>query len=55
MMTGLADAGAAEEADLAALQIRLEQVDDLDAGLEHLELGRLLLEVGPAVESASAP
>ena len=41
---GLADAGAAEQADLAALQIRLEQVDDLDAGLEHLQLGRLLLE-----------
>ena len=35
---GLADAGAAEQADLAALQIRLEQVDDLDAGLEHLQL-----------------
>ena len=41
---GLADAGAAEQPDLAALQIRLEQVDDLDAGLEHLELGGLLLE-----------
>ena len=40
----LADAGAAEQADLAALQVRLEQVDDLDAGLEHLQLGRLLLE-----------
>ena len=41
---GLADAGAAEQPDLAALQIRLEQVDDLDAGLEHLQLGRLLFE-----------
>ncbi len=41
---GLADAGAAEQADLAALQVRLEQVDDLDAGLEHLELGGLLFE-----------
>ena len=41
---GLADAGAAEQADLAALQVGLEQVDDLDAGLEHLELGRLLLQ-----------
>ena len=40
----LADAGAAEQADLAAAQVRLEQVDDLDAGLEHLQLGRLLLE-----------
>ena len=42
---GLADAGAAEQADLAALEVRLEQVDDLDARLEHLELGRLALEV----------
>ena len=33
---GLADAGAAEEADLAALGVRREEVDDLDAGLEHL-------------------
>ena len=41
---GLADAGAAEEPDLAALQVRLEQVDDLDARLEHLQFGRLLLE-----------
>ena len=41
---GLADAGAAEQADLAALQVRLEQVDDLDAGLEHLQFGRLILE-----------
>ena len=38
---GLADAGAAEQPDLAAAQVRLEQVDDLDAGLEHLQLGRL--------------
>ena len=35
---GLADAGAAEQADLPALHVRLEQVDDLDAGLEHLPL-----------------
>ena len=33
---GLADAGAAEQADLAALHVRGEQVDDLDAGLEQL-------------------
>ena len=53
---GLADAGAAEQADLAALQVRLEQVDDLDARLEHLQLGRLLLERRRAAgESASAP
>src|SRR3712207_9005185 len=31
---GLADAGAAEHADLAALDVRLQQVDDLD------EIGR---------------
>ncbi len=36
---GLADAGAAEQADLAALGVRGEEVDDLDAGLEDL-LGR---------------
>ncbi len=36
---GLADAGAAEQADLAALHVRGEQVDDLDAGLEHHRLG----------------
>jgi hypothetical protein len=44
MIDGLADAGAAEQADLAALRVRLEQIDDLDAGLEHLQLGRLLFE-----------
>ena len=32
---GLAHAGPAEQADLAALHVGLEQVDDLDAGLEH--------------------
>src|SRR5262249_20160378 len=39
---GLADAGAAEEADLAALQEGLNEVDNFDAGLEHLERGGLL-------------
>ena len=33
---GLADAGAAEQADLAALAVGREQVDDLDAGDEDL-------------------
>ena len=33
---GLAHAGAAEQADLAALRVGREQVHDLDAGLEHL-------------------
>src|SRR6185295_14175089 len=41
---GLADAGAAEDADLAALLERADQVDDLEAGLEDLDLGGLVLE-----------
>jgi hypothetical protein len=38
----LADAGAAEQADLAAAGIRREQVDDLDAGDEDLRFRRLV-------------
>ena len=38
----LADAGAAEEADLAALGVGREQVDDLDAGDQDLRFRRLL-------------
>jgi hypothetical protein len=41
---GFADAGAAEEADLAAAEVRLDEIDDLDAGLEHFEAGGLLFE-----------
>ena len=41
---GLAHARAAEQSDLAALQVRLDQIDDLDAGLEHLEIGGLIFE-----------
>ena len=41
---GLADAGTAEQADLAAEDVRREQVDDLDAGLEHLGLRLELVE-----------
>ena len=41
---GLAHAGAAERADLAPLEERADQVDDLDAGRQHLRRGRLLLE-----------
>src|SRR5260370_20550994 len=41
---GLADAGSAEEADLATLEVGLDEVDDLNAGLEHLFLGGLLVE-----------
>ena len=43
---GFAHARAAEQPDLAALQVRLEQVDHLDARLEHLQLGGLVLEIG---------
>ena len=43
---GLADAGAAEDADLAALGEGADEVDDLDAGLEDLGRGRLLVERG---------
>jgi hypothetical protein len=39
---GLAHAGAAEQADLAALGVRRHQVDDLDAGFENLRFRRLL-------------
>ncbi len=41
---GLADAGAAEQSDLAALQEGLNEVDDLDAGFEHLGGGRLIFK-----------
>src|SRR5262249_31787086 len=40
----LADAGATEEADLAALAVRSEEVDDLDTRFEDLDLRRLVLE-----------
>ena len=42
---GLAHAGAAEQADLAALEVRLQQVDDLDAGEKDLLRGRKILEL----------
>ncbi len=41
---GLADAGAAEQADLAALVERADEIDDLDAGLEDLHVGGLIGE-----------
>ena len=41
---GLAHAGAAEQADLAALQVGRQQVDHLDAGDQDLRRGRLFLE-----------
>ncbi len=43
---GLADAGAAERADLAALQKGTDQVDDLDARGQHLRRRRLIDERG---------
>ncbi len=43
---GLADACATEQADLAAAQIRLEQIDHLDTGLKHFETGRLIFKGG---------
>ena len=42
----LAHAGAAEDADLAALGKRSDQVDDLEAGLEDLCRSRQLFELG---------
>jgi peptide chain release factor 1 len=42
---GLADAGAAEQPDLAALGIWRQQIDDFDAGDEDLGLGRLVEEL----------
>ena len=44
MMHGLADAGAAEQADLAALQVGRQQIDHLDAGDQDFGRGRLFLE-----------
>jgi hypothetical protein len=42
----LTDAGAAEDPDLAALLERADEVDDLQPGLEDLDLGRLVVERG---------
>ena len=41
---GFADARAAEQTDFSALQEGLDQVDDLDAGLEHFQSGGLIVE-----------
>ena len=43
---GLADTGAAEQADLTALGVGADQVHDLDAGLKDLGGGLLLLVAG---------
>ena len=54
----LADAGAAERADLAALQERADQIDDLDAGRQHLaatSTDRRAAAAGGGSGSASRP
>ena len=50
----LADAGAAEKPDFAALGVRLEQVDDLDARFEYLLRRLLLVERGRLAVDAPA-
>ena len=40
----LADTSTAEQADLAALDVRTKQVDDFDAGFQDLDIGFLLLK-----------
>src|SRR3546814_13665748 len=50
---GLADAGAAEQADLAALGVGREQIDDLDAGDEDRAVGRLDRKRGVLGKSVS--
>ena len=48
---GLAHTGAAEQADLAAFCIRLDQVDDLDPGVKHfLAGGQVFKHRGLAVD-----
>ena len=42
---GLADAGTTEQADLAALRVGRQQIDHLDAGGQHLGIGRLVDEI----------
>src|SRR5690606_14991916 len=43
---GLTHARSAEQADLAALTVRSQEVDDFDAGFEHLDVRRLFDECG---------
>ena len=42
---GLADSRAAEQTDLAALDVWLHQVNDLDAGLKHFQRGGLIVQL----------
>ena len=39
---GLAHAGAAEQSDLAAARVGADEVEDLDAGFEDFDFGRLI-------------
>ena len=56
MMTVLPTPAPPNSPILPPLQVRLEQVDDLDAGLEHLRARSTVLRASaPADESASAP
>src|SRR5262249_17055231 len=41
---GLAYARTAEQTDLSAAEVRFEQINDLDTGLEHFETRRLIFE-----------
>ena len=50
---GLADAGAAEHRGLAALGERREQIDHLDAGLEHIRRRRLAHQSGRRIMDAA--
>ena len=50
----LAHAGSAEQTDLASLHVGLEQVDDLDAGLEHLGSRFQVIEGGGVGGSPSS-
>jgi hypothetical protein len=43
---GLADAGAAEQSDFSAAQVRLDQVDYLDSRLKHLLPRGLVFKCG---------
>uniref|UniRef100_A0A6J6A0D5 Unannotated protein n=1 Tax=freshwater metagenome TaxID=449393 RepID=A0A6J6A0D5_9ZZZZ len=51
---GLAHSGSAEEPNLAALGVRSEQVDHLDAGLEHLGRRSQVLNVRRGLVNRSA-
>ena len=49
---GLAHAGAAEQADLAALGVWLDEVDDLDARFQNVGGGHLLGKAGGGTVNA---